>query len=627
MRLNFVNITQKQRNALQEVKELLDIELAEDGVPITVQRGNNIIITGNTSGVCIEYTQELQFIRTVGLLVENLKKQNLVEVSETPCYQNLGIMIDCSRNAVPHRETFRKMVRHLALMGYSSIQLYMEDTFELKNYPYFGYLRGRYSKEELKEMDQYADLFSIELLPAIQTLAHLDQILKWDSMEELRDIEDILLVDDEKTYELIEAIVQTMSECFTSKRINIGMDEAHMVGLGKYLDRHGYVNRIELMLKHINKVMEIVRKYDLEPMMWSDMFFRLLNNGEYYETDCEFAPELLNKIPEGLTFVYWDYYSEQKEIYDSMLRKHLEMSPNIIFAGGAWKWMGFSPNSHFSEKVGKIAHESCRENKIKEVLVTLWGDNGAECSLFSVMPALMMWAELCYENNDSDAHLKTRFATCTNMNYEDFMKLDLLMLTPDNPNPGMLGVNPPKYIFYQDILLGLFDKHIKKDAYREYFHSCTEAFDGMRKRNGEMKDIFETQYRMSKVLELKCAAGIEIRRAYKENDTEVLKQYAYHLLPQLSALIKDFIEAYRKQWLSENKVFGLEVLELRYGGLLQRIDFAKLRITEYLNQQIEHIEELEEEILPFDEKCYAEDLPIHISYWHRMVTSSIISHI
>ena len=67
----------------------------------------------------------------------------------------------------------KKLIRKLALLGYSELQLYTEDTYEVEGEPYFGYLRGRYSRAELREIDAYAKLFGIELVPCIQTLAHL----------------------------------------------------------------------------------------------------------------------------------------------------------------------------------------------------------------------------------------------------------------------------------------------------------------------------------------------------------------------------------------------------------------------------------------------------------------------
>ena len=626
MKINFVGISEKQITAIEQMKDLLDIDLDENGLLVTVLKGSQEIrITKELSSITFEYGREHQFIRGVGLLVESLKNNKKLQLLEVPVYEKLGVMIDCSRNAVLNQEAYRQFVKYLALMGYSTIQLYMEDTFELEQYPYTGYLRGRYSKNELKEMDRYAAIFGIEVIPALQTLAHVSQVLKWGAMRELRDLEDIFLIDSEKTYEYIKEVIKTMSECFTSKRINIGMDEADMVGLGKYLENHGYVDRLDLMIKHMNKVVEITNEFGLEPMMWSDMLFRLLNKGEYYAADSTFEGNMIQKIPEDLSFLYWDYYSEDKDTYDAMIDKHLELSPNIIFAGGAWRWSGYSPNSHFSERVGKSAHESCKKKGIKEVLITLWGDNGSECSLFSILPTLVMWAELCYRNKSDDNHMKERFQTCCVMNYEDFMSLDQLMLTPDNKGTGRNVLNPPKYIFYQDILLGLFDKHIDGEAYKKHFHSCVENFDLMRKRNGSLNYIFETQYHMAKVLELKCAAGIELRQAYKTGDRKTLEFYVSSIYPKLIEEVKEFLAVYHTQWLCENKVFGLDCIDLRIGGLIQRVITAKLRVEQYLNQEIERVDELEEDLLTFAGE--EEGGPTRVSYWHYMVTPSIISSI
>lgn len=78
--------------------------------------------------------------------------------------------------------------------------VYTEDTYEVKAYPYFGYMRGRYTEEELKECDQYAAELGIEMIPCIQTLAHLTEALKWNYAIDIRDTADILLAGSEATY-------------------------------------------------------------------------------------------------------------------------------------------------------------------------------------------------------------------------------------------------------------------------------------------------------------------------------------------------------------------------------------------------------------------------------------------
>lgn len=54
--------------------------------------------------------------------------------------------------------------------------LAQEDMFEMVGQPMFGYKRGRYTLDELREIDQRAAAFGLEVIPCIQTLGHLEQV-------------------------------------------------------------------------------------------------------------------------------------------------------------------------------------------------------------------------------------------------------------------------------------------------------------------------------------------------------------------------------------------------------------------------------------------------------------------
>jgi hypothetical protein len=80
-------------------------------------------------------------------------------------FDDFGIMIDCSRNAVPSVLGLKRFFDVIAKMGYNVVMLYTEDTFEVENEPYFGYKRGRYSSAELRELDRQGyDLILIRTL-------------------------------------------------------------------------------------------------------------------------------------------------------------------------------------------------------------------------------------------------------------------------------------------------------------------------------------------------------------------------------------------------------------------------------------------------------------------------------
>ncbi len=114
--------------------------------------------------------------------------------TERPLFATNGAMVDMSRNAVMNVTTVKEMLRRMALMGLNTYMLYTEDTYELEEYPYFGHLRGRYTKAEIRELDAYAIALGIELVPCIQMLGHLATHLRWPAAVPYKDTEEALLV-------------------------------------------------------------------------------------------------------------------------------------------------------------------------------------------------------------------------------------------------------------------------------------------------------------------------------------------------------------------------------------------------------------------------------------------------
>lgn len=78
---------------------------------------------------------------------------------------SLGVMIDCSRDAVMTVDKLKDFITILAKFGYDSVQLYTEDTYEIDGEPYFGYMRGRYTQEEIRTLGKFCRKPGVELIP------------------------------------------------------------------------------------------------------------------------------------------------------------------------------------------------------------------------------------------------------------------------------------------------------------------------------------------------------------------------------------------------------------------------------------------------------------------------------
>jgi hypothetical protein len=528
-------------------------------------------------------------------------------------FDYFGVMIDCSRNAVPNISELKKFLDIISKMGYNCAMLYTEDTYEVENEPFFGYKRGRFSASELREIDEYAASVGIELIPCIQTLAHLNAIFNWNEYKNICDIDDILSVDLERTYELIENMLASVSKNIKSRKLHIGMDEAHNVGLGKYLDRNGYGNRFEILTKHLKKVCDMAKKYGYEVLMWNDMFFRLCLDGTYYpKEEIDFPKEVTENIPDNCSMVYWDYYSMGKEVYDIMIKSSRKLSENIWWAGGAWIWGGFAPHYIYSSARNKVALTSCRENGVRNVLMTLWGDCGGECPYFSAL-AMLMHAAAIAEGMPED-EMRARFREITGESYDAFCALDL----PNHvygKDVTIGSANYSKNRLYDDPFLGIVSTNTQGadgSVYKEY----SQILKKHAAESSEFAYLFDTMAALCDCLEIKFGLYDRTYALYKAGDKEALRKLAEEDYTELIPRLEAFYEAFRKQWYKVNKTYGFEVQDIRLGGLIHRIKSCRSRLIEYANGEIDEIAELCEASLP----CPDGNIP----QWHRSVSANVL---
>ena len=529
------------------------------------------------------------------------KKAGKTEASaeEHPLFETNGAMADISRCNVLKPETVKYMMRKMALMGMNQYMLYAEDVFSVEDYPYFGHLRGRYSKEDLRDLDSYALTLGIELVPCIQLLGHLSAHMKWDAAAPYRDTASAMLVGAEETYRLIGKILDSVKESFTTKKIHIGMDETHDLGVGKALDKYGYIPREELYFKHLARIAPMIRERGLEPMMWSDMFFRLAGKHipDFWDFDDRVSlPEDIGEKACGIRPVFWDYYCNFQSHYDKALAEHKKFGTPEMFAGGVWLWSGFAPI--YSHSLGNTlpALRACKKAGTREVLATVW-NNGSESALVQSLAGLAWYADFDYTGEYDEASVKECFANATLLSYDDLMLLEGM----EHPTADTFCAT--RGLLYNDPLLGLADAHLPVNAdFGAHYADMKERIAAVAESQGFMSPSFKTIAALADVLQNKADFGLRLTKAYKENDQAALSS----LLSECDLLIEKIRalhESHRVSFHFYNLPFGFELHDARYGGLISRFATVKMRISAYLAQEIDKIEELEQPRLPIRGKA------------------------
>lgn len=528
--------------------------------------------------------------------------------------KRLGVMVDCSRNAVMNVPSLKRFIDLLSQLGYNTLLMYMEDTYEVDNQPYFGYMRGRYSRDELREIDAYAAQRGLEVIPCIQALAHMNALADLPAYRELIDCDDILMIDDERVYGLIEDMFSSLSKCFRTKHINIGMDEAHMVGRGKYYDLHGDTDKTQLLLRHVERVARIGAKYGYSLSMWSDMFFRIAFRGDYYNAGLELSEDVKALIPDNVELIYWDYYSKEQSRYDYMLKAHAKIQGNTWFAGGFWTWCGFAPCNRFSISATQAALAACADNGVDNVIFTLWGDDTAECSKFATIPSLFYVAEYVRGNRD-DAAIKAKFADTFGIDFDAFLLLDLTAREEI--------INPSKYVLYNDPFTGLMDKTITPQTGEE--HRALAEKLAAYESHGAWGYLFTTLRALCDVVALKADLGLHLRQAYEADDRDSLRRIVAEMAT-LSERLEAFYAAFERQWMGENKPHGFDVQDIRLGGLMRRVAHCTARLEQYLAGDLDRIEELEETQLDyFGGGADAQPRDSHLNSFKNIFTTNTFS--
>ncbi|MBE6650135.1 MAG: beta-N-acetylhexosaminidase [Ruminococcaceae bacterium] len=609
MELKFLNC-ENLLFGIKEVSEELGFNVTDSSEAITVnaiESNENISALDfkNNTATITYGGGKPRFYRALAKLVAWIKDgKNEGNSTENPIFDNNGTMIDASRNAVMNVDTVKFVMRKMALMGMNTFMLYTEDTYEIEGRPYFGYMRGKYTKEEIKELDAYALILGIELIPCIQVLGHMATHLHWAAATPYKDTERVMLVGAEETYRLIDDIFKTVSECFTTKKVHMGMDETYDLGTGRYLDINGFRERHEIFLEHLGKVAEIAKSHGLEPMMWSDMFFRLagkdLQNYHDYDTRVELPDYICDYVPKGVRQVFWDYYKDYESFYAENIEKHKKLGDGTVFAGGVWAWSGYS--IHFSRSLANTrpALYACKHKGIKDVVATVW-HNGSEAQLITSLAGLAWYADFGYTGEFDIESIKACFTRACGDFYIDIMRTEEI----EYPHGGIYGIS--RALMFNDPLTGLVDKHIEEQGVEgSYYVKLSESYKKLGKNSGIFEPAFDVIRAYSSLMENKADFGVRLIKAYKENDRAALQS----LLEECDVIISKFqafIDAYRKAWMTYNKPFGFEVHDIRHGGNIARFITAKSRINDYLSGKSEKIEELEEERLYLDCRAYTED--------------------
>lgn len=560
-----------------------------DDFEIEAFKSNKLEISCDGNVVRIGYSSISDFCRGISLSIANFREGKMqFDIVQKPVFKSAGVMLDASYSGVFTVDGVKKYIDYMAASGLNLLMLYTEDTYEVKKYPQMGYQRGRYSQEELREIDSYAEKMGVELIGCIQTLGHMEHVVKWKDFSDIAENERLLLPGDEKTYEFIEECIKTISQNIKSRRIHVGLDETFGLceGNSKYKARHGACNPLDVYTEHVKRVYSICEKYGLRPMMWSDCFFRYsMKESQYgvqYSAEEPIPQEILDKIPKNMDMVYWEYEMRDKDKYAAIINAHKVFGGKTVMATANWNWDGQLPSVDYAFTTQGAALEASKECGVETVISTLWQSMEHADYLLS-LPTVVFYGQHRYNDDTSIKTVEKLLRNNTGMELSAIREMNVY-----HRNYDYIFFGGERYFQCSTLLNTVGQAHGNPDS------ELNQAAENIRKYNSpKWNKHYEFSALVLEIASVKCKIYNELYIEYKNNNKEYVRNLSENILPELKEKYKKALVLRKEIWFDTQKSYAFDRYVRLYSGCIGDVQYTIERLEEWLNGSVASIEELE----------------------------------
>jgi len=294
-------------------------------------------------------------------------------IFDAPTFAARGVMLDVSRTRVPTMATLFALVERLSSFKINQLQIYTEHTFAYVGHEDVWRDASPFTPDEVRDLDRYCTARGVELVPNQQSFGHLHRWLKHERYRELAEVPEgvdhafsierepySLDLSNPRALALLDDLYDQLLPCFSSRIINVGLDETFDLGLGRARERcaeHG-VERV--YLSYLQAVHAKIAARGRRMQFWGDIIVK--------------RPELVPLLPKDAIALEWGYdaghpFAEHAQLFQA---SGLE----FYVCPGTSSWQSIAGRSANMRANLVEAARHGRANGASGYLITEWGDRG-----------------------------------------------------------------------------------------------------------------------------------------------------------------------------------------------------------------------------------------------------------
>lgn len=301
-------------------------------------------------------------------------------------------------------ETLFALVDRLASLKMNELQLYTEHTFAYRDHPDVWRDSSPMTHDEVRALDARCRERGIELVANQQSLGHMHRWLRHDRYRPLAEVPEgvvhafglekepfSLCPTDPASIAFLAGLYDELLPCFSSREINVGLDESFDVGLGRSKAACDARGKGRVHLEFLHAVRRLAGDRGRSIQFWGDFV--------------EQHGDLVGEIPEGAVPLLWGYEAGHSfEAPAALLREH---GRDFYVCPGTSGWQSIAGRTENAVRNLATAAEQGLESGARGYLVTDWGDRGHLQPWFASLPGLVLGAGLAWNaSSRGDADLR-----------------------------------------------------------------------------------------------------------------------------------------------------------------------------------------------------------------------------
>jgi hypothetical protein len=294
-------------------------------------------------------------------------------IEDAPDFAARGLMIDVSRTKVPTMETLLAIVDLCSHLKLNQLQLYTEHTFAYARHERVWRDASPITAAEVRELDAYALARHVELVPNQQSFGHMHRWLEHGDYRHLAEVPDGvdhafsrkrdpygLCATDPESLSFLAELYDELLPNFTSRQLNVGLDEAFDLGLGRSKDACARCGRGRVYLDFLREVHALAGARGRRMQFWGDIVVE--------------HPELAREVPRDAIALEWGYEADHP--FAERTRLFADSGLEFFVCPGTSSWQSIAGRARNALANTVSAAKHGVANGAAGFLVTDWGDRG-----------------------------------------------------------------------------------------------------------------------------------------------------------------------------------------------------------------------------------------------------------